>query len=126
MKKNLLGGAVVVLILIGISAYSYFTGAKIGEKCSQASDCMGNFWGKYGSQCYAEDERKQEGICTITCSNSKECPAKWTCEKADFFVNDNKKGVLRVCIPQAPTAARQAAPTNPAPAPTPVPAPNAQ
>jgi hypothetical protein len=116
MKRNLLAGAVVVLTLVGVSAYNYFTGSDFGEKCQQASDCRGNFWGKFGSQCYAEEGR-QEGTCTTKCSDSKECPAGWSCENVEYFEADVKKGADRVCVKPSPTDAPQTSPAASAPAP---------
>jgi hypothetical protein len=122
MKKNLLGGAAVVVILIGVSAYNYFTGAEIGGTCQWNDDCKGNLYGKFGTQCL-DVGNGTGGFCTNTCKTAADCPAGWSCEDVDYFENDVKKGVNRVCVKPAPTAAQQTAPGAPASVPIPAPAP---
>jgi hypothetical protein len=124
MKKNLLGGAAVVLILVGVSAYSYFTGAEIGGTCQWNDDCKGNLYGKFGSQCLDMGDGKG-GFCTTTCKAVGDCPSGWSCDGVDYYENDVKKGVNQVCVKSAPTNGQPAAAPAPgaAPATTPAPAP---
>jgi hypothetical protein len=128
MKKNLLGGAAVVVILVAVSAYNYFTGAEVGGPCQWNDDCKGNFYGKFGSQCLDVGDNKG-GFCTKTCAAAADCPAGWSCESVDYYENDVKKGVNQVCVrpaadgatPPAPTG-QPAVPAAPAPGAAPTPA----
>ena len=131
MKKNLLGGAAVVVILIAVSAYNYFTGSEIGGKCQWNDDCKGNLYGKFGSQCLDVGDGSG-GFCTKTCSTPADCLAGWTCEDVDYYENDVKQGTNRVCVKPAANAvpAATVAPAGvpapavvPAPVPAPIPAP---
>ena len=132
MKRNLLGGAVVVLIAIAVSAYNYFTGAEVGGPCQWNDDCKGNLYGKFGTQCLDVGDGSG-GFCTKTCSTPTDCLAGWSCEDVDYYENDVKKGVNRVCVRPAPAAGQPgalpaqpgvpAAPMPAAPVPAPVPAP---
>ena len=124
MKRNLLGGAAVVLILIAVSAYNYFTGAEIGGPCQTNDDCKGNLYGKFGSQCLDVSDGSG-GFCTKTCSTPADCFAGWSCEDVDYYENDVKKGTNRVCVRPTPNAVQPAAvPGQPAvPVPVPIAAP---
>ena len=127
MKRNLLGGAAVVVILIAVSAYNYFTGSEIGGQCQWNDDCKGNLYGKFGSQCLDVGDGTG-GFCTKTCSTPADCLAGWSCEDVDYYENDVKKGTNRVCVkpaaatpPPGPVVAQPPVPGQPAvPAPVPV------
>jgi hypothetical protein len=101
MKRNLIGGGMVVLILLGAAAYHYFTGSEMGGPCRLKDDCKGNLYGKFGSQCF-DVGNGQERFCTTTCESTADCPSGWACEQVDYVENDVKKGTSRVC--NRPTA----------------------
>jgi len=126
MMKKVLGVVVVVVLGIGYSAYDYFTGSEKGGSCEWNDDCKGNLYGKFGSQCLDVGDGSG-GFCTGTCSTPADCPAGWSCEDVDYYENDVKKGVNRVCIRPASTAGQPVAapgqPGVPGPALAPVPAP---
>ena len=126
MKRNLISGTVLVLVLAAVLLYHFLTGAEAGGPCKTPEECKGSLWGKFGAQCYVEGG-KQDGYCTAVCSGKEDCPPSWACESVEYIVNDVKKGVDRVCVRPAPTAGQPlaapgqpAVPTAPAPAPAPV------
>ena len=128
MKKSILWVVIVVVGGLGYSAYDYFTGSEKGGACQWNDDCKGNLYGKFGSQCLDVGDGAG-GFCTGTCSTAADCPAGWTCEDVDYYENDVKKGVNRVCVKPSPVAGQpEAVPGQPgvpavAPVPAPVPAP---
>jgi hypothetical protein len=128
MKKSILGVLVAVVVGLGYSAYDYFTGSEKGGPCQWNSDCKGNLYGKFGTQCLDAGDGTG-GFCTGTCSTVADCPAGWSCEDVDYYENEIKKGTNRVCVRPSPTAAVPGAvPAQPgvapvAPAPAPAPAP---
>ncbi len=101
MKRSLISGVVVVLVLscAAAVAYKYVVGSKIGGPCQLNSDCQGNL-GKFGTQCFDVDDGKG-GFCTATCDAVADCPSGWSCDQVDYFENDVKKGTSRVCVKPA-------------------------
>lgn len=125
MKRNLISGAIVVLVLAGALVYHFFTGEDMGSECGVNDDCKGSIFGKLGSQCYTV-ENQRKGYCTVTCQAKADCPEGWECEGVDFIVRDVKKGASRVCVKRSsgsfapipkPPDAPSAAPAPPAEAP---------
>ena len=108
MMKKVLGVVAFVVLGVGYSAYDYFTGSEKGGVCEWNADCKGNLYGKFGSQCLDVGDGAG-GFCTGTCSTVTDCPAGWTCEDVDYYENDVKKGVNRVCVKPSPTGGQPAA-----------------
>lgn len=106
MKRNLIGGGVVVLILVCAAAYNYLTGSDLGGPCRWNDDCKGNLYGKFGSQCF-DVGGGREGFCTATCDSTADCPSGWSCEQVDYVENDVKKGTSRVCNKPAATGSEK-------------------